>query len=66
MQTQVDELTRQNQTGLYKKSKSKKMGNMEGADFRIEARLLLSLNAPAMSKTSITNSVCSWWITNPA
>ncbi len=39
MQTQVDELTRQNQTGLYKKSKSKKMGNMEGADFRIEGTI---------------------------
>ncbi|MEQ1621036.1 MAG: penicillin-binding protein activator LpoB [Methylococcales bacterium] len=39
MQTQVDELTRQNQTGLYKKSKSKKLGNMEGADFRIEGTI---------------------------
>ncbi|MDP3590051.1 MAG: penicillin-binding protein activator LpoB, partial [Methylobacter sp.] len=39
MQTQVDELTRQNQSGLYKKSKSKKMGNMEGADFRIEGTI---------------------------
>ncbi|MDI1229591.1 MAG: penicillin-binding protein activator LpoB [Methylobacter sp.] len=39
MQTQVDELSRQNQTGLYKKSKSKKMGNMEGADFRIEGTI---------------------------
>ncbi|MBL6987346.1 MAG: penicillin-binding protein activator LpoB [Methylobacter sp.] len=39
MQTQVDELTRQNQTGLYKKSKSKKMGQMEGADFRIEGTI---------------------------
>ncbi|MGR9014658.1 MAG: penicillin-binding protein activator LpoB [Gammaproteobacteria bacterium] len=39
MQTQVDELTRQNQTGLYKKSKSKKMGRMEGADFRIEGTI---------------------------
>ncbi|MGZ4995776.1 MAG: penicillin-binding protein activator LpoB, partial [Methylobacter sp.] len=39
MQTQVDELTRQNQSGLYKKGKSKKMGNMEGADFRIEGTI---------------------------
>ncbi|PPK73154.1 hypothetical protein B0F88_102133 [Methylobacter tundripaludum] len=39
MQTQVEELTRQNQTSLYKKSKSKKMGNMEGADFRIEGSI---------------------------
>lgn len=39
MQSQVDELTRQNQTGLYKKSKSKPMGNMEGADFRIEGAI---------------------------
>ena len=35
MQTQVDEITRQSQSGLYKKSKSKKIGEMEGADFRI-------------------------------
>ncbi|MFU8790287.1 MAG: penicillin-binding protein activator LpoB [Methylobacter sp.] len=39
MQTQVDELARQNQSGLYKKSTSKKMGNMEGADFRIEGTI---------------------------
>jgi uncharacterized protein (TIGR02722 family) len=39
MQTQVDELSRQSQSGLYKKSKSLKMGNMEGADFRIEGTI---------------------------
>lgn len=39
MQTQVDEITRQNQGGLYKKSKSKKIGQMEGADFRIEGTI---------------------------
>ncbi len=39
MQTQVDELTRQNQGGLYDKSKSKKMGKMAGADFRIEGTI---------------------------
>lgn len=39
MQTQVDELTRQNQTGLYNKNKSKKIGKMEGADFRIEGSI---------------------------
>lgn len=39
MQNQVDELVRQNQTGLYKKNKSKKMGEMVGADFRIEGAI---------------------------
>lgn len=39
MQTQVDEITRQSQSGLYKKSKSKKIGQMEGADFRIEGTI---------------------------
>ncbi|WP_130472513.1 penicillin-binding protein activator LpoB [Candidatus Magnetaquicoccus inordinatus] len=35
MQDQTEELARQNQSGLYKKSSSKKMGKMEGADFRL-------------------------------
>ena len=39
MQNQTDELIRQNQTGLYKKSKSKKIGQMEGADFRVEGNI---------------------------
>ncbi len=39
MQTQTDEIVRQTQTGMYKKSKSKKIGQMEGADFRIEGTI---------------------------
>lgn len=39
MQNQTDELTRQNQTGLYKKSKTAKMGKMEGAQYRIEGNI---------------------------
>lgn len=39
MQNQTDELIRQNQTGMYKKSKSKKIGQMEGADFRVEGNI---------------------------
>lgn len=39
MQNQTDELIRQNQTGLYKKSKAKKIGQMEGADFRVEGNI---------------------------
>ncbi|MBF0402243.1 MAG: penicillin-binding protein activator LpoB [Magnetococcales bacterium] len=35
MDDQVDELGRQNESGLYKKSSAKKMGRMEGADFRL-------------------------------
>lgn len=39
MQNQTDELIRQNQTGLYKKSRAKKIGQMEGADYRIEGNI---------------------------
>jgi len=39
MQNQTDELIRQNQTGLYKKSDSKKIGKMQGADYRIEGNI---------------------------
>ncbi len=36
MQNQVDELQRQNQSGLYDKSTTAKMGNMTGAECRID------------------------------
>jgi uncharacterized protein (TIGR02722 family) len=36
MQNQVDELRRQNQSGLYDKSKTVKMGKMQGAKFRLD------------------------------
>lgn len=39
MQNQVDELRRQNQSGLYKKTKSVKMGNMEGAKYRLDGSI---------------------------
>lgn len=39
MQNQTDELTRQNNTGLYKKSATAKVGKMEGAQFRIEGNI---------------------------
>jgi penicillin-binding protein activator len=39
MQSQTDELIRQNQTGLYKKSSAKKLGKMEGAEYRIEGSI---------------------------
>lgn len=39
MKNQTDELARQNQTGLYKKQGSAKMGKMEGAKFRIEGNI---------------------------
>lgn len=41
---QADELVRQNQTGLYKKSKPKKIGNMERVDFRIEGSITSIVN----------------------
>ncbi|GAB2181060.1 penicillin-binding protein activator LpoB [Denitratisoma sp. agr-D3] len=39
MQNQTDELIRQNQSGLYKKSASAKVGKMEGAKYRIEGNI---------------------------
>lgn len=36
MQNQVDELRRQNQSGLYDNSKSVKMGRMQGAQYRLD------------------------------
>ena len=39
MQNQTDELMRQNQTGMYKNSKTKKIGQMEGADYRVEGNI---------------------------
>ena len=39
MQNQVDELRRQNQSGLYKKSKAAKMGNMDGAKYRLDGSI---------------------------
>jgi uncharacterized protein (TIGR02722 family) len=39
MQSQTDELIRQNQTGMYKKSTAKKIGKMEGADYRLEGNI---------------------------
>jgi len=36
MQNQVDELRRQNQSGLYKRSSAAKVGNMQGAQYRID------------------------------
>ena len=40
MQNQVDELSRQNQSGLYNKGKSAKMGRMEGAKYRLEGNII--------------------------
>lgn len=39
MQNQTDELARQNNSGLYKKSSTAKVGNMVGAQYRIEGNL---------------------------
>ena len=39
MQNQVSELSRQNQSGLYDKSKSVKMGKMQGAKFRLDGSI---------------------------
>ncbi|MDR1646808.1 MAG: penicillin-binding protein activator LpoB [Zoogloeaceae bacterium] len=36
MQNQVDELRRQNQSGLYRQSSTAKIGNMQGARYRID------------------------------
>ena len=39
MQSQVDELKRQNQSGLYKSNTISKTGNMEGAKYRLEGSI---------------------------
>ena len=39
MQSQEDELKRQNQSGLYKNESIAKSGNMSGAKFRIEGAI---------------------------
>lgn len=39
MQNQVDELKRQNQSGLYDKSKSVKVGKMQGAKYRLDGSI---------------------------
>ena len=39
MQNQTDELRRQNQSGLYDKSKSVKMGKMQGAKYRLDGSI---------------------------
>ena len=39
MQNQTDELNRQDQSGLYKKGTAKKIGKMEGAEFRLEGNI---------------------------
>ena len=39
MDNQTEELIRQNQSGLYKKSTTKKMGKMEGSDYRMEGNI---------------------------
>lgn len=39
MQNQTDELVRQNNSGLYKKATTAKVGQMQGAQFRIEGSL---------------------------
>ncbi len=39
MQNQTDELMRQNQSGLYSKSKSVKMGKMHGAKYRLDGSI---------------------------
>ena len=40
MQNQTDELRRQNQSGLYKKSKAAKMGNMDAAKYRLDGSIM--------------------------
>lgn len=39
MKAQTDELARQNQSGLYRKSKTARMGRMEGAQYRLEGEI---------------------------
>ena len=51
MQNQVDELQRQNQSGLYDKSTTAKMGNMTGAECRIDGFVNSSTSVSPDGKT---------------
>lgn len=50
MQAQTDELARQNQSGLYKKSTVAKTGNMQGAKLRIEGNITSIVKRSADTK----------------
>jgi len=50
MQTGVDELTRQNQSGLYKQNSTAKVGKMTAAKFTIEGELTSIVKQSAQTK----------------
>jgi penicillin-binding protein activator len=70
MRNQTDELTRQSQSGLYRKDKSVTVGRMEGAQFRIEGNLSSIVKSAANIKdvyykftllmTDIENGTIEW------
>jgi uncharacterized protein (TIGR02722 family) len=53
MQSQVDQLKLQNQSGLYKKSTVSKTGNMVAAKYRLEGSI-------SSTRTCSTSSACNW------
>jgi hypothetical protein len=53
MQNQVDELDRQNQSGLYDQSSTAKMGKMKGAQCRIDGKLTSDTSVAPDGKTTL-------------
>ena len=70
MQNQTDELTRQTQTGLYDKSKSVKIGKMQGAKYRLDGSVssIIKKNSSTkdvyykvnLSLTEIETGISEW------
>lgn len=70
MQNQTDELARQNQSGLYKKSTTAKMGKMQAAKYRIEGTItsIVKRNADVkdvyykftLQMTDIESGIVEW------
>jgi len=70
MKNQTDELARQSQSGLYKKSKTAKVGEMQGAQYRIEGNITSIVKRSSDTKdvyykfslilTDIENGTIEW------
>lgn len=55
MGNQVDELSRQNQSGLYDQSSTAKMGKMKGAQCRIDGKLTSDTSVAPDGKTTLVS-----------
>ena len=55
MQNQVDELERQNQSGLYDQSTTAKTGKMKGAQCRVDGKLTSDTSVGPDGKTTLVS-----------